>query len=184
MNDLEALKSLTDFLKENVANKFKFKKPPKYELPECGLTDKEEENLKNNDLVNPAVYSGWVPPKNFLDSYGYDIPGIIVMLDDGTDANEETQLNFRLKIITYDPGLSDENGKITPNAKGFNDLLNIIMKIRLEFQLNPVINEKITINKPIQWNMDEEQNYPYWSANVKFNISLATLKTNIEQYFR
>ena len=183
MNDLIALESVTKFLKDNVASKFKFKKPPDFDIPKGGLTEEDEEKINDTDLVNPAVYSGWVPPKNFLDSYGFDIPGMIVMLDDGTDDNEETQLNFRIKIVTYDLGLSDEEGKVTPNAQGFKDLLNVITRIRLELQLNPVVNESIFINKPIEWSMDEEQNYPYWSANVKFKGSMAPLKTNIEQNF-
>lgn len=183
MNDLKALDSITKFLKENVASKFKLKKPPNFDIPKGGLSENEEEKINGTDLVNIAVYSGWIPPKNFLESYGYDIPGMIVMLDYGSDDNEETQLNFRIKIVTYDLGLSDGEGKVTPNAQGFKDLLNIITRIRLEFQLNPVFNESLIINKPIEWSMDEEQNYPYWSANVKFKGSIAPLKTDVEQIF-
>lgn len=183
MNDLKALESIAEFLKENVVSKFKLKKPPDFDIPKGGLSKDEIEKINNTDLVNPAVYTGWVPPKNFLDSYGYDIPGMIVMLDDGSDDNEETQLNFRIKIVTYDLGLSDEEGRVTPNAQGFKDLLNVITRIRLELQLNPIVNENIVINKPIEWNMDEEQSYPYWSANVKFKGTMAPLKPNIEQNF-
>ncbi|WP_243123087.1 hypothetical protein [Clostridium carnis] len=37
------------------------------------------------ELVNPAVYIGWIPQKNFLNEYGYEVPSFIVMLDEGND---------------------------------------------------------------------------------------------------
>lgn len=171
MNDLEVLKALSGFLKEKVASKIKLEKVP---------DDNQVEG--DYELVNPAVYQGWLPPKNFLESYGYDIPGMIVMIDDGTDDNESADLNIRIKVVTYDPGTTKEDGTLTPDAKGYKDLLNLIFKIRLALSENVVINDTITVNKPIKWNMDEEQNYPYWSANVSFPVSIASLKFNIDKY--
>ncbi|NFG24842.1 UNVERIFIED_ORG: hypothetical protein B2H98_08870 [Clostridium botulinum] len=180
MNDLEALECITNFLKENVASKIMLKKAPDYNIGEEGIIGQEDTKI---ELVNPAVYTGWVPPKNFLDNYGYDIPGLIAMIDDGIDDVNEANVNFRIKIVTYDLGLTDENNNVTPNTKGYKDLLNIIMRIRLEFSQNPILNEKLTINKPIKWSMDEDQSYPYWSANITFDASIAPLDFNIEKYF-
>lgn len=170
MNDLEVLNSLSEFLKKNVACKIKLEKVP-------------EDNQAEGDyeLVKPAVYEGWVPPKNFLESYGYDIPAMIVMIDDGADDNDSADLNIRIKVVTYDPGTTNEDGSLTPDAKGYKDLLNLIFKIRLALSQNVVINDALTVSKPIKWNMDEEQNYPYWSANVRFTVSIASLKFNIDK---
>lgn len=171
MNDIEVLNCLYKFLIENVASKIKLEKPP---------DDVQAES--KYELVSPAVYEGWLPPKNFLDSYGYDVPGMIVMIDDGID-EESSELNIRIKLITYDPGETKENGQLIPNAKGYKDLLNLITRIRIELSQNPVILEKVIVNKPIKWSMDEEQSYPYWTANLSFSVSIAPLAFNIANNF-
>ena len=170
MNDIEVLEYLCKFLKDNVANKIKLEKPP-----DRGKVEEDYERVK------PAVHEGWVPPKNFSD-YGYDVPGIIVMIDDGSE-DTLAELNVRLKIVTYDPGTTQEDGILSPNTKGYKDLLNVITRIRIELSQNPIILEKVNVNKPIKWSMDEEQSYPYWSANISFGVSIAPLLFNInEQY--
>ncbi|AWK52211.1 hypothetical protein DIC82_14930 [Clostridium beijerinckii] len=168
MNDIEVLNILVEFFKSNVAAHFKLKKPP-----ENNQVEGEYE------LVNPAVYKGWVPPKNYLEEYGYDVPAIIVILDDSIDDNQSADISIRLKIITYDPGEIKEDGKIIPNVLGYVDLLNVITKIRMELSQNPIILEKVNINKPIKWSMDKEQSYPYWSADLSFDVSIAPLAFNI-----
>lgn len=56
------------------------------------------------ELVNPSVFIEWIPPKNYLDEYGHDIPALIVMIEDGEDNSNSTELTVRIKIVTYDPG--------------------------------------------------------------------------------
>lgn len=171
MNDIEILNAIVKFFKDNVSKDLKLKKPP------------ENHKIEGEyELVNPAVYKGWIPPKNYLDEYGYDVPSIIVMIDDGSDDNESADLSIRIKIIAYDPGETKEDGTVAPNVLGYIDLLNIITKIRIELSQNPIILEKVNINKPIKWSMDKEQSYPYWSADLSFNVSIAPLPFNISQY--
>ena len=55
MTDALILKTIEKYLKENIAPKLKFKKPPE----DNQIVDSEYE------LVNPAVFTGWVPPKNY-----------------------------------------------------------------------------------------------------------------------
>jgi len=86
-----------------VASKIKLKKP----------TDTDEGPY---ELVNPAVYICWVPPKNFLEEYGHDIPSLIVMMDEGLDSEEDATLSVRVKVVTYDPGEVKEDNKLTPNT--------------------------------------------------------------------
>lgn len=171
MNDFEVLNIISKFLKDNVASKIELKKPP-----EDNMVEGEYE------LVNLAVFTEWVPPKNYLDQYGHDIPALIVMIEDGEDNNESAELTVRVKIVTYDPGEAKENGTVTPNVDGYKDLLNVITRVRMELSQNPIILEKISIKKPIKWSMDKEQSYPYWSADLSFNVSIAPLAFNIEQY--
>ena len=172
MIDVEVLKALAMFFENNVANKVKLEKPP-----EKGIINKDG----SYELVNPAVYEGWIPLKN-LDEYEYSIPSIVVMVDEGSDDNSDSNLSIRLKIATYDPGETQEDSTISLNGKGYKDLLNLITKIRLELSQNPIINEKVKINKPIKWSMDSQQSYPYWLANLSFTVSIAPLAFNIEKY--
>ncbi|WP_061312816.1 hypothetical protein [Clostridium botulinum] len=173
MTDIEVLKELSLFLENNVARKVKLEKPP-----EKGIIDKEG----SYELVNPSVYKGWIPLKN-LDEYEYSIPSIVVMVDDGEDDNSDSTLNIRLKIATYDPGETQENGIVELNGNGYMDLLNLITKIRLALSQNPIIAEKVNINKPIKWSMDSQQSYPYWTANISFTVSIAPLAFNIAKNF-
>jgi hypothetical protein len=171
MTDIEVLECLSKFIKINVSSDIKLEKPP----PNKKVQEEYE-------LVNPAVYTGWLPPKNFLESYGYDVPGIIIMIDQGIDDNS-ADLDIRIKFVTYDPGETQENGELTPNAKGYKDLLNLISKTRVELSQNPIIFEKVSVNKPIKWSMDTEQNYPYWSADMSFSVSITPLAFKINNYF-
>ncbi|WP_160688325.1 hypothetical protein [Clostridium sp. C2-6-12] len=172
MTDIEVLNGLTDFLKNNVANKIELEKPP-----EKGIINQKG----SYKLVNPSVYKGWVPLEN-LTEFEYSVPSIVTMIDEGIDDNDDSNIKIRLKIITYDPGQTQEDGIVDLNGRGYMDLLNVITKIRLELSQNPIILEKISVNKPIEWSMDTQQSYPYWTANVSFSVSIAPLVFNIEQY--
>lgn len=171
MNSIEILDCLKDFLKKNVVNTIKLKKPP-----ENGNLDEEY------TLISPEVYEAYVPLKN-MDDYNGNVPALLVMIDDGTDDNDACSVNVRIKIATYNPGKRLENGKQEISVEGYRDLLNVIELIRIKLFSTGVINEKIIINKPIKWQMDKEQKmYPYWFADITFNVQLDGYKRNLEQY--
>ncbi|NRT90097.1 hypothetical protein [Clostridium beijerinckii] len=173
MTDIEVLNGLSIFIKNNIANEIKLEKPPeKGAINKCG----------SYELVNPSVYKGWMPLGS-LNEYEYSIPSIVVMIDEGVDDNSDSNLSMRLKIVTFDPGETQEDGIVNLNGKGYMDLLNLITKIRLEFAKNPIILEKVNINKPIKWSMDSQQSYPYWTANISFTVSIASLPFNIKDDF-
>lgn len=160
MTDNRILEAIKKFIVENVASKIKLEKPS---------TDGRLEG--EYALVNPAVYVGWIPPKNYLDEYGYDIPSLLIMEDGGEDSTDEAFLNIRIGIATYDPGYTSPEGETTPNVKGYIDLLNLITRIRLELARMAVIEETTSIQKPIKWGLYEEQKYPYWHGWITFQAS-------------
>ena len=172
MTDIDVLNGLAIFLEKNVASKITLEKPP-------------EKGIINGDgsyeLVNPSVYKGWIPLNN-LDEYNYSVPSMVIMLDEGIDDNDDSNLNIRLKIATFDPGQTQESGEVKLNGKGYMDLLNLMTRIRLELSQNPIIEETVSINKPIKWSMDNQQSYPYWTANMSFSVSIAPLPFNIKKY--
>lgn len=170
MNELEVLEGVAKFLKEEVAPSLKLKK-------------EQKKSNEEYELVNPAVYVSYVPPKGFENNYGYTIPCFLVMADSGKDDDEKASLMIRIKIVTYDPGKVQDNGNLTPSIDGYKDLLNCIEKIRLKISENPIINEKVNNEKPIKWAIDEDIKYPVWSAEINFPVSIQNKKVNIEKYF-
>lgn len=131
------------------------------------------------ELVNPSVYIGWIPPKNYLDEYGYDIPGIVIMEKKGKEDVEEASLQIRLGIQTYDDGTTIKDGKVNPNMKGYSDILNLITKIRMILNKNPA-EIGLSINKPIEWGFYDEQNYPFWTGYMEFGVNMTPLPQIID----
>lgn len=142
-------------------------------LKEIKLEKPNEEEDGDYQLVNPAIYTCWVPHKNCLHEYGYDIPGIIICTGDGEDSDSDVSLDIRLNIQTYDPGLTLEDALI-PNAKGYTDILNLITKIRLILNENP-FEIGIAVEKPIKWGIYDEQLYPYYAGYVMFKVKMNPL---------
>ncbi|WP_326514787.1 hypothetical protein [Clostridium intestinale] len=173
MNDNLILEAIRTFLIKNVATKIKLEKPP------------EEGTIDDTiQLVPPAVYIGWIPPKNYLDEFGYDVPGLLVMEDGGEDDDGEAYLNIRIGVATYDVG-ETINGQLKPNTKGYKDTLNLISIIRTELSRNINIEGVTTVEKPVKWGLYEEQNYPFWHGWITFKVvtpSLVYENNDIEKY--
>ena len=155
--DIEGLDSIKRLLDKNL-KEFKLEKP-------------DEEG--GYQLVNPAIYTCWVPPKNCLQEYGYDIPGIVICSGEGEDDGDDVSLSIRLNIQTYDPGLTSEDA-IIPNSKGYTDILNLITKIRLILNENPS-EIGIIVEKPIKWGFYDEQLYPYYAGYITFKVKMSML---------
>lgn len=166
MNDLDILEKLKVFLQEKVATKIKLELPP-----QDGQFNGEYK------LVNPSVHIGWLPPGTSLNETEHNIPSIIVMSDGGEDGGNEANLNIRLIIGVYDPGLTKTEDDIDVNCKGYKDLLNLITRIRSELSKNLIIEDLIEIEKPIKWRMYDEQMYPYWHAQMEFSINTMPINT-------
>ena len=163
INVLENIKKVVEELTKDL----KLEKPP-----ENNAAIRGKANIMDYELVKPAVYIGWVPNEG-LEEYEGLAPSITVMFDGGEDSDNEniTTDKIRLGILTYDPGTTTEE-EIKLNAKGYKDLLNIICVIKRE------IKSKLkgySISK-IKWNMPQEQKYPYWVANLTFNLELENIQ--------
>jgi hypothetical protein len=106
------------------------------------------------------------------------------MEDGGEDTGDEASIQIRIGIATYDPGMTNVVG-VTPNSKGYRDLLNIITRIRIELAQKSTIKELTVVEKPIKWGLYEEQSYPYWHGWISFSATTMPLKYSnqgIEKY--
>lgn len=174
MHDDLVLEILKEFLIINVATNIKLKKPQDDFKVEDYYDD--DSTMQNYELVNPAVFIGWIPPKN--NSIGdYDVPSIVVMMDEGEDDGEEASLKIRLGITTFDPGEQSDTD-IVADYTGYRDILNLITRIRMELSKKLVSN--LEIEKPIKWGMYEEQQYPYWCGWITFEVKMSSLNFSEE----
>lgn len=158
MTNATIIKALEDFFRDEVASKIKLKKP------------------ESEEFVNPNVFPGYLPPKNFLPQ-GFDIPCILVGMMDGEDADDETTLAARIVFAVYSDG-HEENGTFVPDMEGYKDIVSLIDKARLSLAANPIIGGVCSVNKPIKWGLYDEQPWPIWYGYITFTLNAYILQHN------
>ena len=139
------------------------------------------------ELVPPAVYEGWIPPKNYLTEYGYDIPCVVVGMDEGEDDGQEAKLGIRLTFGVYSPGIMNADSQLVPDAKGYIELLHLMTRVRLSLLNTIFIGCKCEVAKPIKWGLYNEQMWPYWHGWMMFDTPLAVqsmTKPEIESFLK
>ncbi len=177
MSDNIVLEVLQKFIHENVASQSKLQKP----------TDKD---MTKYELVNPSVHIGWVPPKlseNMSpDTQVPDYPCIIIGVDEGDDDGQDAGVNIRMSFALYNLGLYGEDGKITPDYKGYKDLLNLKDATKRELARAAVIGGVTTIQGPFKWGMYQDQPYPYWFGWLSFRAlcSSDSFVPDIEEQYK
>ncbi|MCR4436163.1 MAG: hypothetical protein QHH06_10320 [Clostridiales bacterium] len=174
-NDLDVIKALVEFIKVHVASEYD-SGAGKIGLEKPRSDGKTEVEFT---LVKPAVYDGWIPPLNYLDEYGYAIPGILVMSDGGRDRDGESVVQIRLAFATYDLGTTIlQGGKLTtkPDSKGYYDLLNLITLTRMKLADYNLISGTLSTNNDFEWGMYEEQKSPYWHGWMTFSCPIVSAK--------
>lgn len=151
---LDFLKSLKAFLETEVIDKIQLQK----------------ENSEPAEYVTPYVEICFLPHKNFS-PYDFQVPLILISLDDGSDDANEHQLNVRLMLATYGGGYYPET-KI-PDAKGYVDLINLIEVTRQALINRSIIGGAGTVERPVNYGMyDTELIYPYWYGYITFAVSI------------
>ncbi|GAQ24221.1 hypothetical protein [Tepidanaerobacter syntrophicus] len=115
------------------------------------------ETKKENFRKPPQVVTGYLPPKQprykgDSDDEILDFPFVIVRLVKGTDAQQSATAVVKFIIGTY----SEET------TEGWKDVASIIERIRQELCKKYIIGKRYQLEKPIQWEMPEEQPFPQW----------------------
>lgn len=147
--------ALEKFFKDEVASVTKLKKP--------------ESN--SPEYVNPNVFSGYIPPKNFLPQ-GFDVPCIVVGVMQG-DLDKESMLTVNVTLVIFSDG-EYKDGEFTPNMDGYSSMISLIDKSILALTQNPIIGDVCSIEKPIRWKLYEEQPWPIWYGNITFEVNTYT----------
>lgn len=172
MTDNVILESIKNFLEENVSPKIQLQAP---------LND----DIKDYRLMNPNVFTGWLPPPNylqdvpeqFLDGIKSALPAVIVGFDDGDDDGSDAGLNIRLVVSVYNPGMYMPDGDILFNNQGYKDLVNLMFLCRQELIGSTIIDGgKTEAQKPFKWGMYPDSPIPYWFGWITFRATAAILQ--------
>lgn len=139
----------------------------------AGVTDGEM--LKSPDkeeFVHPIVVVGYLPPKNYLPE-GYDVPCIVVGMEEGQDDGDEASIHIRITFAIYDPGENNSQGRLIPDMQGYIDLLHLMTKVRISLLASRVIGDTTIIDGPIKWKMYDEQPWPFFYGYMEFDARIA-----------
>lgn len=147
---MNALKGLKEFIEQEVAAGILLDHPTR-------------------GMVHPAVFTGYVPPKNYLPD-GYDIPGILICIDKGTEDDISASLSIRMILAVYSEGTATAGG-VEPDMKGYEDLLNLNDRIIERLTRFSIIPRAGTVERPINWELYKEQNGVYWCSELSFGLS-------------
>jgi hypothetical protein len=163
MTTVTLLNLLKEYLEEMVA-------------PQIQLQKDSSNDVGNYELVNPAIFTGWVPPKGYLaEEIEHHIPCIVVGMDDALDDSTNGDFNIRLSFATFSPGehIPSEEGALnyTPSFNGYTDLLNLMDLTKAMLVKETIIKQKMTLEGNIKWGMYQEQPYPYWYGHMTFTVS-------------
>lgn len=164
MSTVKVLSEIKDFLKEKVTPNIKLRLP-------------DDNDTTLYTLVEPNTFVGWVPPKGYLpEGMEYNIPCIVVGLDDAEDNNEKSSYGIRLTFAVYSQMFSrnkfDTNAdNVYTNFDGYAELLNFIDLAKSKLRKDTIINKYIKIDSSIKWGMYAEQPLPYWYGYMTFEVA-------------
>lgn len=115
------------------------------------------------------VIVGYLPPEK-LESI---VPCIAIRNIKGKNTLDEKRIVIRVIIGLY--------GKDT--EKGYGNLRELIKKIGYEITKLGIISEEYEVLPEYEWEINEEQLYPYFLGNIDFNIlEKKDYREDFEQY--
>lgn len=161
MTALEALRSLKTFIENEVASGIALQKelsnPPEY--------------------VNPYVSIITLPHKNFM-PVNFQVPHILIGVENGTDDTDEHILRVRIACATYggDVGFQEQNN--IPDEKGYFDLLTLLERIKAKLINATIIEDDCVVERPVTYGIyDEQLTYPYWYGYLQFGVQIPIVET-------
>lgn len=156
MTPLDALKDLKTYIEQS--------------LTDANYTLQKEEST---ELVVPYVEICYLPHKNFAPTT-FQTPGILICFDETRDTGKERAMGVRILCSTYGGGVYE--GTNIPDAKGYEDLLNLMEWLQTILATKWTIG-RASLIRPIESGMyDTELSWPYWYGYVSFDVSLTVIE--------
>lgn len=168
MTALDALRSIKSFIEREVASKIELQKelsdPPEY--------------------VNPYVSIITLPHKNFM-PVNFQVPHILIGVENGTDDTEEHILRVRISCATYGGDVDFQEQNNIPDEKGYIDLLTLLERIKLKLIDATIIEESCVVERPVTYGIyDEQLTYPYWYGYLQFEVQIPIVQAKLSKDIR
>lgn len=168
MTALDALKSLKLFIENEVANTIELQK----------------EGSNPVEYVHPYVSIITLPHKNFM-PVNFQVPHILIGVENGTEDTDENKLQIRIACATYGGSVTFQAQNNIPDEKGYIDLLNLIERIKLKLIDKTIIEGDCVVEKPITYGIyGEEFTYPYWYGYLQFAVQIPLVQAKLEETIR
>lgn len=168
MTALEALTGLKTFLQKEIACKIKLQK----------------EESDPVELVHPYVSIITLPHKNFM-PFNFQVPNILIGVENGEDDTDEHSLNIRISCATYGGNAEFQERNNIPDEKGYLDLLILLELIKSKLVNATIIEKSCVVEKPIRYGIyDEELTYPYWYGYLQFKVQIPISQAKFEETIR
>lgn len=118
----------------------------------------EEDTPEDEPLLYmaPTLFDGYLPPKFYKGNTAPDFPHIIVRPSNGSDDDESATEQVKFLI-----------GAFSEEPDGYRWLMNTLERIRLDLQSRPLLAKKYRMARPLQWQLFDDQPYPYWVMEVR-----------------
>lgn len=202
------LDTLTDWVRENICTKIRFKVPP--DTPD-GADDAGYEYKR----TNPAAFTLYVPAKDKLPpSIISPVPSVCVRLSEGSDdlagrqATAIRSVDVELYFSTWSPGtygedivLPNKDDALKPskwsgeeanqyfrkNAEGWRDAWNAVdIALREIEQVISISGLQVDRSTPVRFGPVKEQDsipsfYPFWFAWVSFSVTCPVVRNLYER---
>lgn len=107
------------------------------------------------------------------------VPYILLQLLTGKDDQQERQppestVQVRVVACTYS---EDE-------STGAMDVMNVILRLRSEFQKAGIIGERFVLQHPLEYLIYPDDTAPYFFGEMILNFSIPTIKREVEEIWQ
>jgi hypothetical protein len=168
---VHALETLQKWVDENLCEGSEFKVPPS--------GDKPDGHLYKYETTKPSAFILYipVPEKNKAKAppAPAEVPSICIQLIKCTDRKNTRELDIRLALATWNPGLHKPKEFIR-NSEGWRDVWNFTDKcLRVIENAEYLSGLRVKIENGIEFGPIDEQDasaslYPYWFSYIAFTI--------------
>ena len=141
------------------------------------------QNPKGGELLGLRVFAQALPvpgkqkeePEDYKDEAVFQCPWCMVKIDSGQipEINGRQEVSFGICFGVFND--ASEN-------QGHRELLNLIFRVYERFARNPVLDRQYTCTGRFQWNLAEEDTFPYFFGAIATSFTFLGFRREIKDY--
>lgn len=114
---------------------------------------------------SPEVYDAFVPKKR-RNEKDPKLPFVVVRPSKGSDdppegGDYQSTVEAMILIAVH-----------RPDEEGYRDVVTILEKIRLKLLSYPVFGERYRVERPVSWEISEDESWPNWYGVVTLQVTV------------